>query len=92
MGAHMEPDASDMWGHTTDTIDFEHVISGEIWLELDDVKEVHLRAGDTVVQNSTRHARRSKGSDLCRIAVCIIGAHRILLEISFEAQISMSIN
>ena len=39
--------------HTTDTIDFEVVLDGEVWLELDDGVEVHLRAGDTVVQNGT---------------------------------------
>ena len=42
MAAHMEPDAPGM--HTTDTIDYVYVISGEVWLELDDGKEVHLRA------------------------------------------------
>jgi quercetin dioxygenase-like cupin family protein len=62
--------------HTTDTIDFEYIISGEIWLELDDGKEVHLKAGDTVVQNGTRHAWRNKGSKPCRMVVCLIGAHR----------------
>jgi mannose-6-phosphate isomerase-like protein (cupin superfamily) len=75
MAAHMEPDAPGM--HTTDTIDFEYVISGEVWLELDDGKEVHLRAGDTVVQNGTRHAWRNKSSEPCCMVVCIIGAHRI---------------
>ena len=47
--------------HTTATIDFEVVLDGEIWLELDDGVEVHLRAGDTVVQNGTRHAWRNHG-------------------------------
>jgi mannose-6-phosphate isomerase-like protein (cupin superfamily) len=70
---HMEPDAPGM--HTTDTIDFEYVISGEIWLELDDGEEVHLRVGDTVVQNGTRHAWRNKGSQPCRLVVCFIGAN-----------------
>jgi mannose-6-phosphate isomerase-like protein (cupin superfamily) len=62
--------------HTTDTIDFEYVISGEVWLELDNGEEVHLRPGDTVVQNGTRHAWRNKGSEPCRMAVCMIGARR----------------
>ena len=62
--------------HATDTIDFEYVLSGEAWLELDDGVEVHLRAGDTVVQNGTRHAWRNKGSEPCRMALCMIGAHR----------------
>ena len=72
--AHMENDSPGM--HTTDTIDFEYVISGEVWLELDDGKEVHLRPGDTVVQNGTRHAWRNKRSEPCRLVVCIIGARR----------------
>ena len=62
--------------HTTDTIDFEYIISGEVWLELDDGKEVHLKAGDTVVQNGTRHAWRNRGSEPCSMVVCMIGAHR----------------
>jgi quercetin dioxygenase-like cupin family protein len=62
--------------HTTDTIDFEYVISGEVWLELDDGEEVHLEAGDTLIQNGTRHAWRNKSSKPCRMVVCMIGAHR----------------
>ncbi|HXX71484.1 MAG TPA: cupin domain-containing protein [Candidatus Acidoferrum sp.] len=72
--AYLEPDHPGM--HTTDTIDFEYVVSGEIWLELDDGVEVHLRAGDTVVQNGTRHAWRNKGSEPCQMVVCLIGARR----------------
>ncbi len=72
--ANMEPDSPGM--HTTDTIDFEYVISGEVWLELDDGEEVHLKPGDTVVQNGTRHAWRNKGSEPCRMVVFLIGAHR----------------
>ena len=55
----MEPDAPGM--HTTATIDFEVVLEGEVWLELDDGEEVHLRVGDCVVQNGTRHAWRNRG-------------------------------
>ena len=72
--AHMEADSPGM--HTTDTIDFEYVISGEVWLELDNGKEVCLRPGDTVVQNGTRHAWRNKGSEPCRFVVCLVGAQR----------------
>jgi mannose-6-phosphate isomerase-like protein (cupin superfamily) len=74
MASHMEVDNPGM--HTTNTIDFEYVISGEVWLELDDGKEIHLQAGDTVVQNGTRHAWRNKLSEPCRLVVCLIGAHR----------------
>ncbi|GIR35368.1 MAG: hypothetical protein CM15mP49_07530 [Actinomycetota bacterium] len=36
--------------HTTDTVDYEFVISGEVVLELDDGAEVTLSTGDTVVK------------------------------------------
>jgi mannose-6-phosphate isomerase-like protein (cupin superfamily) len=69
---YMEVDAPGM--HTTATIDFEVVLEGEVWLELDDGREVHLRAGDTVVQNGTRHAWHNRGSAPARLAVFIVGA------------------
>lgn len=74
LAAHLEADHPGM--HTTDSIDFEYVLSGEVWLELDDGKEVHLRAGDTVVQNGTRHAWRNRNTEPCRVVFCLIGAHR----------------
>ena len=52
------------------------VISGEVWLELDDGVEVHLRQGDTIVQNGTRHAWRNKSSEPCRLVTILVGAHR----------------
>jgi hypothetical protein len=73
LAGHMEPDAPGM--HTTSTIDFEVVLDGEVWLELDDGVEVHLKPGDTVVQNGTRHAWRNHGDVPCRLAVFIVGAH-----------------
>jgi hypothetical protein len=73
--SYMEPGAPGM--HTTPTIDFEVVLAGEVWLELDDGVEVHLRAGDCVVQNGTRHAWRNHGTETARLAVFIVGAeHR----------------
>lgn len=71
--AYLEPNTAGM--HTTNTIDFEYVISGEVWLELDDGMKIHLRPGDTVVQNGTRHAWRNKGTEPCRMVLCMIGAH-----------------
>jgi quercetin dioxygenase-like cupin family protein len=62
--------------HTTDTIDFEYVVSGEVWLELDDGVEVKLSAGDTLVQNGTRHAWRNKSAEPCALVVFLVGAHR----------------
>jgi len=74
MAAHMEPDHPGM--HTTDTVDFEYVIEGEVVLELDDGTEVALRAGDTVVQRGTRHAWRNRSEAPCRMVVVLVGAHR----------------
>ena len=72
MLACLEPDNPGM--HTTDTIDFEVVLSGEVILELDDGAETVLRPGDTVVQNGTRHAWHNRGSKTARLAVFIAGA------------------
>jgi len=62
--------------HTTDTIDYGIVISGEIWLELDDGAEVHLKQGDCVIQNGTRHAWRARSPEPCVMAWILIGAER----------------
>ncbi len=72
--SHMEPDNPGM--HTTDTIDFEVVLSGEVVLELDDGVETVLRAGDTVVQNGTRHRWSNRGDTPAVLAVFLCGAHR----------------
>ncbi len=62
--------------HTTDTVDFDVVLSGEVYLELDNGAEAHLKAGDCVVQNGTRHAWHNRSSEKCVIAVALIGAER----------------
>ena len=62
--------------HTTDTVDLDLVLSGEMDLELDDGAEVHLRPGDCVVQNGTRHAWRNKSDKPVKMAFVIIGARR----------------
>jgi mannose-6-phosphate isomerase-like protein (cupin superfamily) len=72
--SHMEPDNPGM--HTTDTIDFEVVLSGEVVLELDDGAEKLLGPGDTVVQNGTRHRWDNRGTQPVVIAVFMVGAHR----------------
>jgi carboxymethylenebutenolidase len=50
------------------------VLSGEIDLELDAHTEIHLKAGDCIIQNGTRHAWRNRGAEACTIAFIIIGA------------------
>jgi cupin domain len=51
----------------TRTLDFCLVLDGEITLILD-TAEVHLKAGDTVVQRGTNHAWSNRSSRPCRIA------------------------
>lgn len=48
--------------HKTNTVDYAVVYDGEMWLELDDGETLHLKRGDVVVQNGTRHAWRNKGN------------------------------
>jgi mannose-6-phosphate isomerase-like protein (cupin superfamily) len=59
--------------HFTASVDFLVVIEGEVWLELTDGVEVHLRPGDSVVQNGTAHAWRNHGTVTARVGVVAIG-------------------
>ena len=61
--------------HRTSTIDYAIVISGEIDMLLDD-SEVHLRAGDVMVQQGTNHAWVNRGKESCRIAFVLIDAKK----------------
>lgn len=72
--AHQDNDKRPM--HTTDTVDYDIVMSGEIWMEVDDGVEVHLKPFDCVVQNGTRHGWRNKSTKNCVVASMIIGAKR----------------
>ncbi len=60
--------------HSTDTVDYIVVLSGEVSLELDDGQTVSLSAGDCVVQNGTRHAWRNTSSAPCVMAFALVGA------------------
>lgn len=62
--------------HTTNSIDYDIVLDGEIWLELDDGAEVHLKQGDIAVQCGTRHAWRNKGTKPVTMAFVLVGASR----------------
>jgi len=69
--AHADPRRATM--HRTKSVDYAVVISGEIDMLLDD-SEVHLRAGDVLVQRGTSHAWVNRGSESCRIAFVLIDA------------------
>ena len=57
--------------HTTDTLDFGLVVSGQIDLELDDGIH-HLVAGDAVVQRGTRHAWKNRSNKPCVMSFVLI--------------------
>lgn len=59
--------------HWTRTVDYAIVMSGEIDMLLDE-SEVHLTAGDVVVQQGTNHAWVNRGTAPCRIAFVLIDA------------------
>jgi quercetin dioxygenase-like cupin family protein len=59
--------------HRTDSIDFAVVISGEIDMQLDD-SEVHLKAGDVMVQRGTIHNWINRGTAPCVIAFTLVDA------------------
>ncbi|RDI66730.1 cupin domain-containing protein [Nocardia pseudobrasiliensis] len=64
--------------HTTDSIDYVLVVSGEVTLDLDDGEQTVLRAGDVVIQNGTRHTWRNHGTENCTIVGVAVGADRVL--------------
>jgi mannose-6-phosphate isomerase-like protein (cupin superfamily) len=59
--------------HRTPSVDYAIVIEGEIDMLLDDA-EVHLGAGDVLVQQGTNHAWVNRGQLSCRIAFVLIDA------------------
>ncbi|MDR3101189.1 MAG: cupin domain-containing protein [Paraburkholderia sp.] len=69
-----EPDGAGM--HRTISVDYDIIVSGELWLELDDGEIRHLKAGDIVVQNGTRHAWRNRGTAPAVMVAVLIGAAR----------------
>jgi uncharacterized cupin superfamily protein len=59
--------------HRTRTIDYALILSGEIDMLLDD-SEIHLKAGDVVIQRGTNHAWVNRGKTPCRVAAVLVDA------------------
>jgi len=59
--------------HRTRSVDYALVLSGEIDMLLDE-GEIHLKAGDVLVQQGTNHAWVNRGTEPCRIAFVLIDA------------------
>ncbi|CAD6559384.1 hypothetical protein LMG27952_06843 [Paraburkholderia hiiakae] len=67
-----EPDGSGF--HRTTSVDYDIILAGELTLELDDGQIRHLKAGDIVIQNGTRHAWRNSSGQPAVMAAILIGA------------------
>lgn len=71
--------------HRTESIDYGIVLSGEVYLLLDD-EEVHLKAGDIVVQRGTIHAWSNRSDEFCRIAFILVdGVFDLALAAKFDS-------
>ena len=57
--------------HRTRSVDYAIILSGEIDMLLDD-SEVHLKAGDVVVQQATNHAWVNRSGKPCRVAFILM--------------------
>jgi len=64
--------------HRTDSIDYIVVMSGEIDMELDNGVEVHVKAGDVMVQRGTVHNWINRGTESCVLAVILIHADPVV--------------
>lgn len=62
--------------HTTDSVDYGVIVEGELYLQLDDGEERLLRAGDSFVQNGTRHAWYNRSKQPATMFVVMVGAAR----------------
>jgi mannose-6-phosphate isomerase-like protein (cupin superfamily) len=59
------------WMHRTKSVDYGIVISGEIYLVLDD-QEVLMRPGDVCIQRGTNHAWSNRSETNCIMAFVLI--------------------
>lgn len=57
--------------HATDTVDYAIILSGEITMLLDE-EDVHLKAGDVVIQRGTNHAWSNRSAEPCVIAFILV--------------------
>lgn len=62
--------------HRTDTVDYVIILEGAIDMEMDDGLEVHLEAGDVLVQQGTYHSWANRGDVPCRLAAVLVDATR----------------
>ena len=59
--------------HRTKSVDYAIILEGEIDMLLDE-GEVHVKAGDILIQRGTNHAWVNRSDKPCRIVFCLIDA------------------
>jgi len=63
--------------HATMTVDYAIVLQGEITMLMDDEKDdVHLKAGDVLIQRATNHAWSNRGTETCVVAFILIDGEK----------------
>ena len=59
--------------HRTDSLDYAIVLTGEIWMMMDDEEDdLLLKAGDVLIQRGNNHAWSNRGTESCIIAFVLI--------------------
>ncbi|KPM42844.1 hypothetical protein AK830_g3690 [Neonectria ditissima] len=66
--------------HRTHSIDYCHVLSGEIVLALDGGDEKTVKAGEFIVQQGVNHSWINRTELPCRLLFVMIGAEKVVLE------------
>ncbi len=69
--ANIVEDARHPFMHRTDSVDYAVILSGEIYMLMDE-EDVHLKAGDVVVQRGTNHAWSNRGTEPCVIVFVLV--------------------
>ncbi|MFN3251172.1 cupin domain-containing protein [Roseibium album] len=70
-GDNIVKDARHPWMHRTDSVDYAVVLTGEIYMLMDE-DDVLLKAGDVVIQRGTNHAWANRGTEPCSIAFVLV--------------------
>jgi hypothetical protein len=62
--------------HSTDTVDVDVILEGEISLEIEDGSEIALKAGDSLIVNGTGHAWHNRTDRPATVLAVAYGANR----------------
>ena len=60
--------------HATVSVDYIIIVSGEIYLVLDDDAETLLKAGDVAILRGVMHGWRNRSDEPCLLAAVLVSA------------------